>query len=262
MISRSCPPAWKTLSTSRCRPAGRAGAQVDPLGLRVDRRRLLAAGDLDQAQVGPVGVFACTPTAPTPAPSCAPPMSADRPPVGLDPPQARPRRRAVRRPARPLRHHPDRRRAGSARRFAGARSLRLESVVTVDRRGGRARLAETVNPNLPTGEIEFRACAVEVQSPRRAADAGRRRAGYPEEIRLVPLPRPAPRAMHRNIMLRSQVIASIRRRMIDQGFTEFQTPILTASARPEGARDYLVPSRCTRASSTRCRRRRRCSSSC
>ena len=65
---------------------------------------------------------------------------------------------------------------------------------------------------------------------------------------------------HANIVLRSQVISSIRRRMIEQGFTEFQTPILTASS-PEGARDYLVPSRVHPANSTRSRRRRRCSSS-
>jgi aspartyl-tRNA synthetase len=68
-------------------------------------------------------------------------------------------------------------------------------------------------------------------------------ADYPEEIRLkyryLDLRR---EQMHRNILLRSNVISSIRRRMIDQGFTEFQTPILTASS-PEGARDYLVPSR-------------------
>ena len=68
-------------------------------------------------------------------------------------------------------------------------------------------------------------------------------AEYPEEIRLkyryLDLRR---EQVHANIMLRSAVIASIRRRMIEQGFTEFQTPILTASS-PEGARDYLVPSR-------------------
>ena len=68
-------------------------------------------------------------------------------------------------------------------------------------------------------------------------------ADYPEEIRLkyryLDLRR---ERLHANIMLRSKVIASIRQRMIDQGFTEFQTPILTASS-PEGARDYLVPSR-------------------
>src|SRR3546814_20614438 len=65
---------------------------------------------------------------------------------------------------------------------------------------------------------------------------------YPEDIRLkyryLDLRR---ERLHRNIVLRSNVIASLRRRMIDKGFTEFQTPILTASS-PEGARDYLVPS--------------------
>jgi aspartyl-tRNA synthetase len=122
-------------------------------------------------------------------------------------------------------------------------SLRVESVITVT---GEvvARGAEAVNPKLPTGEIEVQAREVEVQSA--AAELPMPVAGeqdYPEEIRLkyryLDLRR---EQVHANIMLRSAVIASIRRRMIDQGFTEFQTPILTASS-PEGARDYLVPSR-------------------
>ncbi|HET7709550.1 MAG TPA: aspartate--tRNA ligase [Sphingomicrobium sp.] len=121
--------------------------------------------------------------------------------------------------------------------------LRTESVVTIT---GEvvARGADAVNPKLPTGEIEVVAREVSVQS--NAAELPMPVAGeadYPEEIRLkyryLDLRR---ESMHRNIMLRSSVIASIRRRMIDQGFTEFQTPILTASS-PEGARDYLVPSR-------------------
>ena len=106
------------------------------------------------------------------------------------------------------------------------------------------RSPETVNPNLPTGEIELVIDALERAVGRRAAAvAGQRRAEYPEDIRLayrfLDLRR---ERVHANIMLRSHVIASIRRRMIEQGFTEFQTPILTASS-PEGARDYLVPSR-------------------
>ncbi len=121
--------------------------------------------------------------------------------------------------------------------------LRAESVVTVE---GEvvSRGAEATNPNLPTGAIEVVADRVIVQS---AADelplpvAGE--AEYPEEIRLryryLDLRR---ERLHANIVLRSQVISSIRRRMIEAGFTEFQTPILTASS-PEGARDYLVPSR-------------------
>src|SRR3982751_5170399 len=121
--------------------------------------------------------------------------------------------------------------------------LRLESVVTVE---GEvvARSAETINANLATGEIEVRAGPVTVQSE--AAELPMpvaTEADYPEEIRLryryLDLRR---EQVHANILLRSAVIASIRRRMIDQGFTEFQTPILTASS-PEGARDYLVPSR-------------------
>jgi aspartyl-tRNA synthetase len=122
-------------------------------------------------------------------------------------------------------------------------SLRVESVITVT---GEvvARSAEAINPKLPTGEIEIVAREVEVQS--NAAELPMPVAGdaeYPEEIRLkyryLDLRR---EQVHNNIILRSAVIASIRRRMIDQGFTEFQTPILTASS-PEGARDYLVPSR-------------------
>jgi len=121
--------------------------------------------------------------------------------------------------------------------------LRLESVVTVDG-DVVAREGATVNPNLPTGEIEVRARKVTVQSE--AAELPMPVAGeadYPEEIRLknrfLDLRRDR---LHRNIVLRSNVIASIRRRMIAAGFTEFQTPILTASS-PEGARDFLVPSR-------------------
>ncbi|MHA6719308.1 aspartate--tRNA ligase [Sphingomonas sp. RS6] len=127
--------------------------------------------------------------------------------------------------------------------FAAIESLRSESVITVT---GTvvARDASVVNPNLPTGEIELRAAEVVVQSA--AADLPMPVFGdqeYPEEIRLrnryLDLRR---EKVHKNIVLRSNVIASLRRRMIDQGFTEFQTPILTASS-PEGARDYLVPSR-------------------
>ncbi|HEX8666941.1 MAG TPA: aspartate--tRNA ligase, partial [Allosphingosinicella sp.] len=121
--------------------------------------------------------------------------------------------------------------------------LRLESVVTIEG-DVVARGPEATNSNLPTGEIEVSADAVTVQSSAEELPlpvAGE--AEYPEDIRLryrfLDLRR---ERLHRNIVLRSQVIASIRRRMVDQGFTEFQTPILTASS-PEGARDYLVPSR-------------------
>ena len=122
-------------------------------------------------------------------------------------------------------------------------SLRAESVVTIDGEV-KARSADTVNDGLPTGAIEVFARSVTVQSA--AEELPMPVAGeqdYPEDIRLkyrfLDLRR---ETMHRNIMLRSKVITSIRSRMIDQGFTEFQTPILTASS-PEGARDFLVPSR-------------------
>jgi aspartyl-tRNA synthetase len=121
--------------------------------------------------------------------------------------------------------------------------LRLESVVTIDG-SVKARTPGTVNQNLPTGAIEVYAREIAVQS--RADELPMPVAGeqeYPEDIRLkyrfLDLRR---ETMHRNVMLRSQVIASLRRRMNDQGFNEFQTPILSASS-PEGARDYLVPSR-------------------
>ncbi len=127
--------------------------------------------------------------------------------------------------------------------FDLAERLRAESVIRVDGQAV-ARSAETLNPNLPTGEIEVRVTAIEVLSE--AAELPVPVFGepdYPEELRLkyryLDLRR---ESLHRNIVLRSRVIDSIRRRMIDQGFLEFQTPILTASS-PEGARDFLVPSR-------------------
>ena len=127
--------------------------------------------------------------------------------------------------------------------FAILDGLRAESVVTITG-DVVARSPETVNANLPTGEIEVRARDVTVQSA--AIELPMPVAGeqdYPEDIRLkyrfLDLRR---ERLHANIMLRSNVISSLRRRMTDQGFTEFQTPILTASS-PEGARDYLVPSR-------------------
>ncbi len=121
--------------------------------------------------------------------------------------------------------------------------LRAESVVTVE---GEvvSRGPEATNPNLATGAIEVVAAKVTIQSQAQELPmpvAGE--AEYPEDIRLryrfLDLRR---EQLHANIVLRSQVISSIRKRMVDQGFTEFQTPILTASS-PEGARDYLVPSR-------------------
>ncbi|RYD43489.1 MAG: aspartate--tRNA ligase [Sphingomonadales bacterium] len=127
--------------------------------------------------------------------------------------------------------------------FATLDGLRTESVVTITG-DVVARSAETTNANLPTGAIEVRARDVTVQSA--AIELPMPVAGeqeYPEDIRLkyrfLDLRR---ERLHANIMLRSNVIASLRRRMVEQGFTEFQTPILTASS-PEGARDYLVPSR-------------------
>ncbi len=127
--------------------------------------------------------------------------------------------------------------------FAQADAARVESVVTVTGEVVR-REPGTVNPRLPTGEVELRVNDLVVQSAAEVLPmqvAGDER--FPEDIRLryrfIDLRR---EKLHRNIVLRAQVIASIRRRMIERGFTEFQTPILTASS-PEGARDFLVPAR-------------------
>ncbi len=132
--------------------------------------------------------------------------------------------------------------AGSAG-FEAMDRARPESVITVTGQVVQ-RDEATVNPRLPTGEVELRAEAMVVQSADEVLPlqvAGEEK--YPDELRLkyrfIDLRR---EKMHRNIMLRSGVIASIRRRMIEAGFTEFQTPILTASS-PEGARDFLVPAR-------------------
>ena len=127
--------------------------------------------------------------------------------------------------------------------FAEADKARAEWVVTITGKV-TARPAETINPDMPTGEVEIRIAAFKTESVAQElplpvfGDTE-----YPEETRLkyrfIDLRR---ERLHRNITLRSKVIQSIRRRMVDQGFTEFQTPILTASS-PEGARDFLVPSR-------------------
>ncbi len=127
--------------------------------------------------------------------------------------------------------------------FKSVEQTRVESVVTVTGKVVK-RPAETANPRLPTGEIELQITEYTIQSVSDVVplqvnsdeDAG-------EEIRLryrfLDLRRDR---VHANIVLRSRVISSIRRRMIESGFTEFQTPILTSSS-PEGARDFLVPAR-------------------
>jgi aspartyl-tRNA synthetase len=127
--------------------------------------------------------------------------------------------------------------------FPAADALRLESVVTLTGQVA-ARSADTINPRLPTGEVELVIAEIAVQSGAEPLPFPVNiEAEYPEDMRLayrfLDLRR---EGMHANIILRSNVIASIRKRMIEQGFAEFQTPILTASS-PEGARDYLVPSR-------------------
>ena len=121
--------------------------------------------------------------------------------------------------------------------------MRGEWVIRVDGEV-KARTAETVNPNLPTGEIEVFAREIEVLSAAKELPLpvfGEPE--YPEDIRLkyrfLDLRR---ETLHKNIVARTKIIAEMRRRMAEVGFTEFSTPILTASS-PEGARDFLVPSR-------------------
>ena len=127
--------------------------------------------------------------------------------------------------------------------FDAAEQLRNESVITITGEV-RARSEDTVNKALSTGEIEVQIVALELQS---AADTLPLQVNSEEdsgeEVRLryryLDLRRQRP---HANIMLRAKIIQSIRQRMVALGFTEFQTPILTASS-PEGARDFLVPAR-------------------
>ena len=127
--------------------------------------------------------------------------------------------------------------------FEAARNLRSETVLTVSGAIVR-RDEETINSRLPTGEVEMRIRDMEIQSSAKTLPLpvhGEHEYGEESRLRYRFLDLRRER-MHRNIMLRSEIITSIRRRMVEQSFTEFQTPILTASS-PEGARDFLVPSR-------------------
>jgi aspartyl-tRNA synthetase len=127
--------------------------------------------------------------------------------------------------------------------FKDAEKLRSEWVVRIDGKV-RRRPAGTENPELPTGAVEVYVSEIEVLGP--AAELPLPVFGeqeYPEDIRLkyrfLDLRR---EKLHQNIMIRGAIVDSMRKRMKEQGFFEFQTPILTASS-PEGARDFLVPSR-------------------
>jgi aspartyl-tRNA synthetase len=127
--------------------------------------------------------------------------------------------------------------------FKDAEKLRSEWVVRIDGKI-RRRPAGTENPDLPTGAVELYISEIEVLGP--AGELPLPVFGeqeYPEDIRLkyrfLDLRR---EKLHQNIMTRGAIVDSMRRRMKEQGFFEFQTPILTASS-PEGARDFLVPSR-------------------
>ena len=127
--------------------------------------------------------------------------------------------------------------------FKDAEKLRSEWVVRIDGKV-RRRPDGTDNPELPTGTVELYVSEIEVLGP--AGELPLPVFGeqeYPEDIRLkyrfLDLRR---EKLHQNIMTRGAIVDSMRKRMKEQGFFEFQTPILTASS-PEGARDFLVPSR-------------------
>ena len=134
----------------------------------------------------------------------------------------------------------------SNNKFLIVEGLSLESVITIS---GIVveRSADTINKNLPTGDIEVNLSELEIISKSNALPLQvNSDEDYGEETRLkfryLDLRRSRP---HSNIILRSNVIQTIRNKMLELGFMEFQTPILTASS-PEGARDFLVPSRLNR----------------
>ena len=127
--------------------------------------------------------------------------------------------------------------------LAEAEKISSESVIKVSGRVVK-RTDDTINSNLPTGEIEIYVEEIEVLSKSEELPLpvfGE--PDYPEDIRLkyrfLDLRR---ETLHKNIVMRSKIIQSIRKRMIEKDFLEFQTPIMTASS-PEGARDFLIPSR-------------------
>ncbi|MCB1517938.1 MAG: aspartate--tRNA ligase, partial [Hyphomicrobiaceae bacterium] len=127
--------------------------------------------------------------------------------------------------------------------FAAAEKLRAEFVIRIDG-DVKKRSDDTINTNLPTGEVEVFIRDLEVLGESKELPLPVfAEPDYPEETRLrhrfLDLRR---ERLHANIVLRSKVIASMRRRMTEIGFMEYNTPILTASS-PEGARDFLVPSR-------------------
>jgi len=127
--------------------------------------------------------------------------------------------------------------------FKVVESLRNEDIVTIKGEVLK-RSDDTINPNLKTGEIEVRIASIEIIAKSKQLPITiNNDAEFPEDLRLkyrfLDLRR---EKTHNNIVLRSNVISFIRQKMTEQGFMEIQTPILTASS-PEGARDFLVPSR-------------------
>ena len=128
--------------------------------------------------------------------------------------------------------------------FGLVEKAHLESVITVTGEV-KLRTPETINSDLPTGEIEIEANELIMESPSQVTPLyiPDEKADESEEMRLqyrfLDLRR---EKLHKNIILRSEIIKFLREKMWEKGFNEFQTPILTASS-PEGARDYLVPSR-------------------
>ena len=222
-----------------CRPASRKACRASRRRRRSPRRVRLAGAVSDDRHRRNVTNLSNSHLRRSPSRA----RRSDRAPLRLGESQTRSRAAAVHRSPRSLRHHAVRVHARNRRPSGPPRRLKLESVIAVS---GRviARTEENINPTLPTGLVEVVVDSIEVLSaaePLPFQVAGVQE--IPEEQRLryrfLDLRR---EKLHANIVLRSKVIASIRRRMQEQGFLEFQTPILTSSS-PEGARDYLVPSR-------------------
>ena len=138
-----------------------------------------------------------------------------------------------------------------------AEELRSEFVVAVN---GRVVKRQKVNPDLTSGEVEIVATRLRILNNAKTPPFHRRRSDRERrDAPAVPLPRPAAAEAAANLVLRHRVMIEIRKAIDEQGFLEIETPMLTKST-PEGARDYLVPSRVHPGSSTRCRSRRRSSS--
>jgi hypothetical protein len=179
---------------------------------------------------------------PITADNSMPPSTARSSPLRLGASSPRPRRRHLHRPARPRRSGPGRLRPGS-RRDVRDRRIGPQRVLPEDHRQGAPRPAGTTNANLASGEIEILCHEIEVLNPAVTPPFQLDEDNLSENVRLthrvIDLRRPQ---MQNNLMLRYKTARAFRRFLDDNGFIDIETPMLTKST-PEGARDYLVPSR-------------------